>query len=536
MDRYWENILNNISAGQPMHFNTGSGVIDAYLVNDTRVYMLRTQENQAGIPLTEDNARETILQALRKEMEQREQAVAISNDAKSAVRAIEDNAATKNAWIRNTATSTAKETTKFMENNINAGEYTQKMIGDDFYYVSRDTDSYLRYFHSQQGAPYEEISRPEFTDRMTESAAKEYRQNNLIDADMVVATNEGVLKCNQNKDGTYSYSFKDNDNNERTISKEEVETIAEKSGLREDNIRGNTSEARARKSQREERAAERGSVAAAVGGAFAVAHAGKDALTRTEGSRSGISIDTTLVDQVSRGREGYIDELSKSDKATELALQQALQYADNTNTYCNGRVNQSVSQQLREAETNCKPGESVDITHDSKVFTVSRDKEGNLSYSMTSPEPKQDMNRKDFSDALFVGTKRDFYKDMQDKKMELAIVPINEKTMLVIRPQDIGSKEENAFIDGNDKFNYFIREGNKETQIKEEDVKTIFKDNNITDKNIGERLSHTFEEAKEKAKRLANFTAKTAVRALEQELIGQLKKGLSLGEEMSRMV
>lgn len=429
---------------------------------------------------------------------------------------VENNARVQSEYVQRSCSTAAAQNTKFMADSIDRGESSERQVGNSRFTVSRDFEGNAKFFVEDKTGKTE-VSRPDFIDRMTRESISDYRRNNYIDYDFVMKTNNGIIACDH-LNGSYNYTFI-NDNENRVLSREEFGQILRNNNIQE--VKSNTSISKAMLMQK-------GPEESIRSGSY-LEHTKDD-------------LDPEILDEAAGGRKRLINELSRNNDSSKRALKEALNHADKANSLYNERTNEKTAKMLIDMERQCEVGKSVSSKVNGIEFTVTKNENGTYTYKTTHPEPQQEMNRKNFSDALFTENKKESYEKSQEKGIELAIVPITKDIMLVIRPADIGSKKENAFRDGNEKYNYFLlsNKNNSERQVTEKEVKRLFTKHNITEKEISETITHSLDVAKEKAKNLTRTAARSAGNiarnAFERHVVGQMSQGLSMGEDMARIL
>ena len=497
--------------------NTSTGVFSAYKDNNERVYLF--ESNGQDYRLTGDQVEnmfysgswtiDSISQFEYIEKPEQE----LNQEYDKIISKMESNAKLQKSENHKACMTIANQNTRFMSDAVERGKVEERIVGDCKFGVGRTEDGELRYFIAdEKGA--RNVSKPDFIERMTKEEIKDFRRNNYIDFDFVMKTKNDIIAVDYN-DGRYDYVRITPNGESKSLTRDELREVVKDDQIVD--VSPNTSIEKAMLSESHEK-------------------------TVQTAKRPDMEIDSDIIDESSMGRKSMIHEIARENDSSKRALKAALRHAEQANSLYNEKANEAASKTLMEMERQCEPGKSVSKTINNVEFTVEKDKDGRISYRTTQPEPPQEMNRRSFSDALFVEHKRESYEISQEKGLELAIIPLNKEQMLVIRPQDIGTKAENSFRDGNDNYNYFLvsTKNGSEKQISEKEVKHLFSKHNITEKEVKETITHSLAVAKENAKNLTKSAARSAgniaKNAFDRHVIGQMSQGLSMGEEVARVL
>ena len=187
----------------------------------------------------------------------------------------------------------------------------------------------------------------------------------------------------------------------------------------------------------------------------------------------------------------------KTDKP-KSALREALRLAKKNENRIDREVLGRTGGLLESMERDCPLGGTKEVAINGKKFQVTKSDSGIIGYNIDDGLNMEKVNREKMRKEIFHETKVQVVEEMKEKDIdELAIIPLNEKEMLIIRTADLETTEKNDFNDGNKDYNFYIRkEDGEEQQITTADANEIFKQNNIfTAQHVKERATRSLKAA-----------------------------------------
>ena len=415
----------------------------------------------------------------------------------------------------------AQQNLSYAERSCEPGNSVLLPVGESQFLIQKDDNGRARYF---AGEERKEISKETLLNELAAAQTERVRTEMNRSKDFALGTTAGVLIASANKDGV-NFTLMDG-YQETPLMAEDVNKLTE--GMTDRDILENN----------------RGSVSEAWKDHVDLKEAAAEQMARFTGQTATVNRNMTYTDP-ELGAESVnflVKKAAEANQQPKRALREALRIATKTNNDINREVTDRMQGVLERMETECPAGGQRSITINGNTFTVSRDESGELHYTADIPEPGQVVGRSTMRQAMFLSEKREVVEELKaNGHDELAIIPLNEKQMLIIRSEDLERADKNAFVDGNKDFNFYLKDANgNETQVTQRQVNEIFKNNGIeTERDVRERLTTSYEKAKQMMLKLGKTAARAAGRGVKRGLefatIRQLADGFRAGEEMARM-
>lgn len=192
---------------------------------------------------------------------------------------------------------------------------------------------------------------------------------------------------------------------------------------------------------------------------------------------------------------------------------------------------------LQDIKDNAELNTENVFTVNEKNFVVKKNENGEFTFEMSGKNGynPQILNESEFKKAVFVEKKKEC---IENNNVEYGSMMLNENTYLKVKPADISSWHENAFNDGDEKFNFYVEDisSGRTKQITVEQLKGMMKDENIkTPEDVDKRIGRNKEDAIAKFEANVKHAAKEGVKTGFKKLGEWEKKYTQLGEELARM-
>lgn len=411
------------------------------------------------------------------------------------------------------ASKYAAQNLSYMERSCDPGNSVVMNVGDTPYLVQKDDRGLVRYF---EGDERKERSRDEMLKLIEAGQREKARTEMNRHIDVALGTSEGVIVGTvvEGKDREPSVTFKlVNGAEERPISDDGINRLTENMSDKDILENNRDSVTRAWNDFTDLRALKN--------------HQQKDSNFIENGKY-------TVPDEIgAKSNDFIVRQAAKENTQPKRALREALKIAEKNNNDINREVTTRMKGVLERMEAECPAGGERSIKIDDHVYTVSRDEDGKLHYRSDNPEPGQEYDRNQMRKAMFLAEKREVVEELKDNGHdELAIVPLNDKQMLIIRSADLERADANAFEDGNKDYNFYLKgEDGREVQLTQKQVNRVFKENGIeNEKDIRDRTTTSYDKAKDIMAGLGKAAGRTAAREVKKGLefatIRQISEGL----------